>query len=164
MVAFTLFSCKSIQQLKNTNALNRVKGNVNLLNDAGEEYIKLHPLKIDTTTVWVYGGRPDVVHDTTYTVDTLINDSIRTKIVYREVLKVRVDTARVIIDHTSELQAANSKISNQEGQITQLDKSNSAFQKDTKRLHWTIVGVSIFSLLAIIGLCILLFKSKPIKL
>lgn len=161
---------------KDQKAVNRVKADINLLNDVGGAWVKLNPCIPDTLRT----GKTITIIDSSFSdekveslnkvIDSLLDkncpteniDSLR-KSIKKEldkgckpaiVYKNRTDT---IPDKRAE-QILSNQVSNLTGQITQLKSDNSELKKESKaRLFWAI-GIGLLGLI-IIGLLIyLLFK------
>ena len=154
-----LFSC-SISK-KNQRAVNRVKADINLLNDVGNSWQQLHPCVVDTVHEFI-NGKEVIRYDTLdfSHIDTVYNVDTQTKTIYRTIEKVvkKVDTLKVyVIDNRAERIAQND-LSNAQGQITQLQTDKSELKKESKNKTWWLIGVSVFSFLLTGGLTYLLFK------
>lgn len=158
-LAAFLFSCSIAK--KNQRAVNRVKADINLLNDVGDAWQKLHPCQIDTI-IQFKDGKEIISYDTleiSHT-DTVYKDNTKIVTDYKTVVKYvnKTDTIfRIQTDKRAE-QIALDKINNLEGQNAQLKTENSGLKKESRnRLFW-LIGISLFAFFAIGGLTYLLFK------
>lgn len=156
LVILLFNSCKVT---KDTRAVNRVKADINLLNDAGAQWSKLNPCTVDTIREFI-NGKEVIRYDTLYneSVDTVYNDDIKT--VYKTVVKYvnKTDTLKVyVIDNRAERLAAG-QLNKAQGQITQLQNDNSGLKKESKIRLWWSIGIGAISLLTIGFLVYLLIK------
>lgn len=153
ILAALLFSC-SISK-KNQKAVNRVKADINLLNDVGNSWQQLHPCVVDTIHEFI-NGKEIIRYDTLdfSHIDTVYNVDTQTKIIYRTVDKyiTKVDTLKVyVIDNRAERLAQND-LSKSQGQNAQLEKDKSELKKELSKTRWWGIGGSVFLLLVIAGL------------
>src|SRR5574337_1944491 len=137
IICSSTFSCSVAK--KNIRAVNRVKADVNLLNDVGDVWQKLNPCKINIPIQYIYGGRV-IVYDTLNTVDTIVNTETNVQTVYKTVSKLvkQIDTLKIYV---TDQRALNNCINNNNtitGQITQLKSDISSQYKYNNRLRWWI--------------------------
>jgi len=176
-----VFGCSVTKQ--NQKAVNRVKADINLLNDVGGAWALLNPCIPDqpkpgkTITIIDSSFAKENIDFLNGIIDSLLDkncpteniDSLRNAI-RKEVAKncqpvvinhYRVDTVpdkRAIKQAETALQTANLIISKQEGEKSQLQAQNSDLKKENKNKTWWLIGISVFAVLAIGGLTFLLFK------
>ncbi|HEY8690569.1 MAG TPA: hypothetical protein VIM07_15135 [Chitinophagaceae bacterium] len=153
-ISFTtfLFSC-SISK-KNQRAVNRVKADINLLNDVGNSWQLLHPCQIDTI-IQFKNGKEIVRYDTldnSHT-DTVYNTDAQTKTIYKTVVKYvnKTDTIfRIQTDKRAE-QIALDKVTFLEGQTVELKLQKKDLVKSCHiKLIWIIAEGLVILLLIIV--------------
>lgn len=186
LLAFFLFSCNSAKKIekKDQQAVWRVKANINLLNDVGNEWQKLNPCYPDTIRI----GKVITVIDSSYAKENIdrLNDAIASilenypvtqnidslktairKQVEKECKPRTIDNSRVDTlprDKRFEnslkdrVEFLNNQVSNLQGQNAQLKTENGAQKKELNKTRWWGIGASVFLLLLIAGLVYLLFK------
>lgn len=158
-LAILLFnSCKVT---KDTRALNRVKADINLLNDAGNAWQKLNPCTVDTIREFI-NGKEVIRYDTLFneSVDTVYKDNLQT--VYKTIIKYvnKTDTLKVyVIDNRAE-RIASDQLNKAQGQITQLKADNAQLKKESKARLWWLIGISVIGSLSI-GFLVYILIRKP---
>ena len=150
IIALCVSSCKVI---KDTNALNRVEGNVNLLNHAGNEWQKLHPCTIDSVITYI-NGTPVITYDTVYSQSTVYDTAhkidVQVKTVY--ITKKIHDTATVIKIDTRALQIANNALNTANGRIAQLTQDGTNKDKTNRTKTAWQIGEGVVILLLFVAL------------
>lgn len=185
LLSFFLFSCNSSKRIekKDQKAVWRVKANINLLNDVGNEWQKLNPCYPDTIRI----GKVITVIDSSYakeniealnnTIAAILNnypnqniDSLKQAIKKeveknckpKTVYEYRTDTLprdkRFENALKDRIEFLNNQVSNLQGQNAQLKTENGVQKKELNKTRWWAIGGSIFLLLLIAGLVYLLFK------
>jgi len=181
LLACFLFSCSTNRE--NQRAVNRVKADINLLNDVGNSWQQLHPCYPDTIRI----GKVITVVDSSYAKESIealnntiasllsnypnqnidsLKEAIRKEVEKncrpRTVYEYRTDTLprdkRFENSLKDRIEYLNNSVSNQAGQITQLQTDKSDLKKENKNKTWWLIGVSVFSFLLTGGLTYLLLK------
>lgn len=157
-ILVTLASCRGARDSK---AVNRVKANVNLLNDVGEEWQKLHPCIIDSVILFKDGKEVvrydtlDISHtDTLYNVET----KVKTVTLYRDVVKtiVKHDTSVIYTVDQRALQLARDEANILKGQNAQLNQTLKETKSTSNKKTWWMIGEG----LAILALIFFYIKKK----
>ena len=161
VILLSILLLNSCKVTKDTRAVNRVKADINLLNDVGPQWAKLNPCTVDTIREFI-NGKEVVRYDTLFNerVDTVYKDNTQT--VYKTIVKYinKTDTLKVyVIDNRAERVAVD-QLNNSQGQVTQLKADNAQLKKESKARLWWLIGVGVIGFLAIVFLVYLLLK-KP---
>jgi hypothetical protein len=144
---------------KDRNAVARVTYNPTLFNQVGRQWQLANPCSIDTVRQFI-NGKEVVRYDTLFNIDTAFNPVTQIKTVYETVTKLvnKTDTLVTYITDQRAVNLVKDDLNKATGQISQLQTDLKASQTGSTKKTWWIVGISIFSVLAIGGLTFLLFK------
>lgn len=185
LIAVLLFSCNPSKRIerKNNQALRRVEANIDLLNTAGIQWLKLNPCYPDT----IREGKVITIIDSssakesidslndfiTYVLNNYNNkniDSLKLAIT-KEVekrckpvitYKFKTDTLppdkRAIEILQNQLVTSQLTVSNLTGKLSEKTNQINELNKSKKKTLWWSVGGGIISLLIIVSLTYLLFK------
>lgn len=128
---------------KDKKAVNRVKADINLLNDAGNSWQQLHPCTIDTV-VQFKDGKEIVRYDTLFSqvADTVLDPVTQIKTVYKNVIKYvnKTDTLITYVTDNRALRLSQDEIINQQGQIVQLKADNTTTSRKSANKTWFLVA------------------------
>ena len=155
IICLLLFGCSVAK--KDQRALNRVKADINLLNDAGQQWAQLNPCKIDTL-VQFKPGTPVIRYNTLYQVDTVFRkDTVvitKTRTVEKEINNT--DTQRIYVTDNRLERQLTTALAKAEGSIIEKDKQLKELKSESTKKTWWLIGAGVL----IVGLIVLLFKRK----
>lgn len=178
LFAVLLFSgCAAIKSAKDAKAVGRVMSSTDLSNQVFARLVIEHPCP--PAEVEYIPGKTDTIITIKENNDSLNNiidsllskncpvenlDSLRNEITKEIGKRCKADTVRLLrvdtvkVPDPRQLQIANDSLNFQRGQNAILISSVADYKKSNTQKMWWIIGISVFALLVIGGLCYLLFK------
>ena len=148
---------------KDQKAVNRVKANVELLNQVGKEWVKLNPCANDST--FIFNTDTLVTSDTAYLTDQVtVQDTVQVTKVITKTVRIR-DSVKVVVQDKQQIELLKKDLSQAiNSQIVYLNRALDAEQR-IKILKQDIKSMWLYLIIAglIIGiLTYLLIKRKSL--
>lgn len=155
LIAYFLTGCS--ESKKGQKAVNRVKADINLLNQVGEAYRNIHPCANDTTTEFIHDSTTTTVIKEVVKKDTIVNGDtvyiVTSDTIYSEktktIFKEKIITDKELTNRQKDtINSLRVQQGVKDGVIQELRGTTSTLKKEKNNLKWYLAGSFLLLILS----------------